>query len=339
MTVIDSHGHISAPPQVFAYQARLIASSGYETLGHPKVSAQAHQDALARHLQRLDEQGTDLQLLSPRPYHAAHSIGPWRVVDAWTRFINDCVAAHVSLYPSRFRGVASLPQYLDTSPENCLSELERCVTELGFVGALVNPDPTEGTASNTMPGLGDEFWYPLYEKFCELDVPLYVHSAGCRSERESYSLHFLNEESIAVISLLESDVFQRFPGLRVVVSHGGGAVPFQIGRFRSLRLLHGGEDFDISARKIWYDSCLWSEPAFELLVKVIGPERILYGTETPGTGSGVDPASGKHLDDMLPIVLGSPLLSDAERTAILSENTRRLFKLDLPAAVPAGVKA
>ena len=71
---------------------------------------------------------------------------------------------------------------------------------------------------------------------------------------------------------------------------------------------------------------------FELLVKVVGPERILFGTETPGTGSGFDPKTGRHLDNMLPYVSQSPLLSEQERTAILSENASRLFKLaDVPA--------
>ena len=70
-----------------------------------------------------------------------------------------------------------LPQFRDTSPENCLEELERCVTELGFVGCLINPDPVEGDGAPP-PGMGDEFWYPLYEKLVELDVPALVHSAS-----------------------------------------------------------------------------------------------------------------------------------------------------------------
>lgn len=54
----------------------------------------------------------------------------------------------------------------------------RCVTELGFVGALLNPDPYEG--SRPPPGLGDRFWYPVWEVLCELDVPALLHAAGCR---------------------------------------------------------------------------------------------------------------------------------------------------------------
>lgn len=327
MTVIDSHAHISAPAAMFAYQSRLIVSGGYPIPKAPTITDQQHTDAMANHINRLDEHGTDLQLLSPRPFHMMHSIGPRRIVEAWTTFVNDNIAQQISLFPSRFRGVAALPQFRDEDPAGAIAELVRCVEELGFVGALVNPDPMEGKGE--VPGLGDEFWYPLYEKFCELDVPLYVHSAGCASEREPYTLHFINEESIAVISLLDSEIFERFPSLKVVVSHGGGAIPFQIGRFRSIRLMNKMESFDQALQRLWFDTCLWSEEAFELLVKVVGPQRILFGTEMPGTGSGKDPRTGRYLDDMLPWLQKSALLSDDERQAILHDNTAALFKLDL----------
>ena len=327
MTVIDSHAHISAPAEMYAYQARLIASRGYPSTRPPKISDEQHREAVAHHLARLEQHGTDLQLLSPRPFHMMHSLGPRKIVDAWTEHVNDCIAAQVALFPDTFRGIAGLPQYRDSSPANCVAELDRCVTELGFAGALVNPDPLEGDGA--VPGLGEEFWYPLYEKFCELDVPMYVHSAGCSAERESYSLHFLNEESIAVTSLLDSRVFDSFPTLQVVISHGGGAIPYQAGRFRSLRLLDGGESFDVALRRLWYDTCLWSPEAFELLVKVVGPERMLFGTEMPGTGSGVDPDTGRHLDDMLPMVRSCALLDDEQRGDILENNARKLFKLDV----------
>jgi len=325
VTVIDAHAHITPPPEVFAFQARLIASGGYPAARPPKLTDDQHRAALAKHLDRLDQHGTDLQLLSPRPFHMMHSAQPRAIVESWTGFVNDVIAAHVSLYPARFRGVAGLPQYQDTSPGGCLAELERCVRELGFVGALVNPDPMEGKGD--VPGLGDPFWFPLYEKFCELDVPLYVHSAGCAREREPYTLHFINEESVAVISLLDSDVFERFPTLQVVISHGGGAIPYQVGRFRSIRLLYGGEDFDQSLRRLWFDTCLWSREGLELLLKVVGADRVLFGTEVPGTGSGFDRRAGRYLDDMLPLVNECAFLTPADRQAILGGNAEKLFKL------------
>ena len=128
--------------------------------------------------------------------------------------------------------------------------------EFGFVGCLINPDPSEATNYDT-PGMGDEYWYPLYEKLVELDVPGYIHGAGCRSMRHSYSTHFINEETISVVSLVNSRVFQDFPKLKIVCSHGGGAVPYHFGRFLAPTLRRGAtSNFCDNLRKLYYDTVL-----------------------------------------------------------------------------------
>lgn len=133
----------------------------------------------------MDAVGTDVQFISPRPYLQMHSVKPGRVTELWSRHCNDLIARYVALFPDRFRGVAGLPQFMLESPaERAVPELERCVNELGFVGCLINPDPTEGEGP-TPPGLGDPFWYPLYEAMTRLDVPGLIHSAGSCSARES----------------------------------------------------------------------------------------------------------------------------------------------------------
>ena len=161
-----------------------------------------------------------------------------------------------------------------------------------MVGCVLNPDPSEGF-SEPPPGLGDEYWYPLYETLVELDVPALVHSTQCGRPREPYTLHFINEESIAIISLLQSRVFIDFPTLKLVISHGGGSIPYQIGRFRSFYLRPQrrvlDEPFEQSLRRLYFDTCLYSKEALELLFKVVGPDRCLFGAERPGTGSEKDP--------------------------------------------------
>ena len=130
----------------------------------------------------------------------------------------------------------------------------------GFVGCLINPDPGEASGIETPP-LGDKFWYPLYEKLVELDVPGHIHSGGCRSDRLSYSLHFINEESIAVVSLLNSTVFTDFPTLKILVSHGGGAIPYQWARFEASAIRRGIQRFSERMRNLWYDTVLYSPGA------------------------------------------------------------------------------
>ena len=129
-------------------------------------------------------------------------------------------------------GICGLPQVAGEPIENTFPELNRCISELGFKGCLLNPDPFENSGKEA-PGLGDRYWYPLYEKLCELDVPAHVHATGSRSDRTPYTVHFINEETIAVFNLVNSTVFEDFPTLKIVISHGGGAIPYQLGRFEA----------------------------------------------------------------------------------------------------------
>lgn len=324
--IIDSHGHIVAPAELYQYQAMLLASRGYPDVGPPAISDEMLLKSLEGHMKILDDVGTDMQIISPRPFHVMHSIKPDKIVHTWTKYVNDIIARQVALRPDRLVGMGALPQSPGVDIKECLPELERCVKELGFVGTLLNPDPMEGQAP-TPPGLGDEYWYPLYEKLVELDVPALVHSASCCSPRESYTLHFINEESIAIMSLLDSNVFKDFPDLKIIISHAGGAIPYHMGRFRAWRLRKGEEDFDVSMRRLYYDTCNYSQEALELLFKVIGPDNVVFGTEKPGTGSVQDPKTGRDLDDLKPVIDHIEFLTDADRKKIYETNAKNLFNL------------
>jgi 4-oxalmesaconate hydratase len=272
----------------------------------------------------MDKVGTDIQFLSPRPYMQMHSVKPAKVTQLWTAHMNDLIHRTVQMFPKRFRAVAGLPQFRDTSPENCLAELEFRVNEQGFIGCLLNPDPTEADGPPP-PGLGDEFWYPLYEKLCELDIPALVHSAGSCSPRESYTLKFINEESIAIISVLGSKVFERFPKLKLIVPHGGGAIPYHMGRFRAWSVRRGGEFFDQQLKRLHFDTCTYDQDALELLFKKVGTKNVLFATENPGTGSAPDPLTGRNYDDLKPVIEAIPFLSDDDKRDIFECNCTRLY--------------
>lgn len=331
--VIDIHGHIVAPPELYAYKAGLSAGRGAQGRGRVDIDDEKLKSAVwsggggaLKHTDVLREVGTDRQLISPRPYQMMHSEKPERIVLWYTEATNNVTAQLCKIYPAVFRGVAGLPQNAGVSPKNCLEELERCIKELGFVGCLLNPDPYEGDGPS--PGLGDEYWYPLYEKLVELDVPALVHAASSRSPREPYSLHFINEESTAIISLLNSRVFEDFPKLKLVISHGGGAIPYQVGRFRAARYRRGGKDrFEESIRRLYFDTCIYTKESLELLFKVVGPDRCMFGTERPGTGTVADPQTGRQMDDLKPVIESIEWLSEQDRKMIFEENARKVFKL------------
>ena len=235
----------------------------------------------------------------------------------------------MKLFPGKWIGVCALPQTAGDPIQNAIPELERCVKQLGFVGCLLNPDPYENSGREAPP-LGDRYWYPLYEKLCELDVPAHIHGTGSRSERSPYSVHFINEESITVFGLVNSNVFNDFPKLKIVVSHGGGAIPYQLGHFEAPSLRRGtGSRFSNGMRKLYYDTVLYTEEALRLLIKTVGIDRCLFGTECPGVGSSVDPATGRSMDNVKPMIENIEWLSAADRKKVFEDNARAVFKLTL----------
>ncbi|MGF6466677.1 amidohydrolase family protein [Paraburkholderia youngii] len=160
----------------------------------------------------------------------------------------------------------------------------------------------------------------------ELDVPALIHSAGSCNPRESYTLKFINEENIAVISLLESTVFEKYPNLKIIVAHGGGAIPYQMGRFRSWAARRNSpQTFDEQLRKLYFDTCNYSKDSIELLLKVAGTDNVMFGTEKPGTGSARDPISGRDYDDMKPVIESIEWLTDEQRKNIFECNCTRVY--------------
>lgn len=325
--IIDAHAHLVAPDSLYAFRALLLADGGYHG-GRPKISDDALAEAAAGNVAIQDSVGTDLQLLSPRPFHLGNSMSPSRMLAPWIRANNDIIARTVAMHPTRFAGVGALPLAAGEPVAVAFDELDRLV-ELGFVGVLINPDLHEGLGAT--PTLGDRYWYPLYEKLVERDLPIHIHSAGCYSDRETYSEHFVTEESVAILAMLRSTVFADFPSLRVMISHGGGSVPYQIGRWQA-EVLHPGlgggpdtERFETSLRRFWFDSVLHNPLSLELLLRTVGPDRVLFGTEKPGSGSAHNPDTGRDFDDIKPVIDGFAFLSDGDRQAIFEGNARQVF--------------
>ena len=152
--IIDSHAHIVMPPESFRFMAELVGGrANPNTL--PKIPDASVRKMAEELVKSMDNVGTDVQFISPRPYLQMHSVKPGRVTELWSTHCNDLIARFVEMFPDRFRGVAGLPQYMDEALDvRAIPELRRCVGELGFVGCLINPDPTEGVGP-TPPGLGD----------------------------------------------------------------------------------------------------------------------------------------------------------------------------------------
>lgn len=330
--IIDCHGHVSAPDALWVYKSLLLSHRGEQGRKFPEVSdeellhaANKKEMAPCGHLDMLDIAGTRLQLMSPRPFQQMHSEKPGKLVHWFCEETNNIIARVVGLLPDRFLGVAGLPQVAGAPIEGVLPELERAINTLGFKGCLLNPDPYENSGIEPPP-MGDRYWYPLYEKLCELDVPAHIHSASSRSQLAPYTLNFLIDETTAVYGLLHSDVFKDFPDLKIVVSHGGGAIPYHAGRFHASALRQGKNFYDMM-RHLYFDTVLYNEEALRLLIKTVGVDRCLFGAECPGVGSAIDPETGRTLDHIAPHIAGFDWLSDEDKRAIFSGNATKVFKL------------
>jgi len=333
--IIDIHAHFTAPDKLWVYKSSILAarSRGRKV---PTYSDEEIIGALNKpvhggtsHLEQLDEVGIDRQIISPRPYQLMPSEEPEAIIHNFVTACNNLTARQCELFPDRFLGMGALPQCMGVSPKNSIEELERCLTELNFCGIMLNPDPNEALGPPP-PGLGDEYWYPVYEKLVEHDTPALVHSASCRSHRHNYTVHFIVEETIAITHLLNSKVFDDFPKLKLIICHGGGAIPYQIGRFRAARI-KGGSDvpFEESLRKLYFDTALYTQDALEMLFRWAGPDRCMFGTERPGAGTAKDPETGKWMDDTQPMINNIDWLSEEDKKGIFENNARIVFNLKI----------
>jgi 4-oxalmesaconate hydratase len=327
--IVDVHAHMVVPSAYYHAWVQMAASGLHNGRIPPPVTEEELVVAADRQIGLMDAVGTDIQFTSPRPYVLNHSHQPAQVVRWWVETLNDTIALQVRARPERLRGIGALPQAAGEPVTVVLDELDRCVNELGMIGVLVNPDPGEGDGRT--PVLGDEYWFPLYDKLVEYDLPALIHSASCHG-RENYSQHFISEESLAIGSVLERKVFDTFPTLQLIIPHGGGSVPYQMGRWiahkartEQLDAAEATAAYRAELRRFWFDTCLYTPEALELLFKVVGPDRVLFGTERPG--------SGGVLEDLKPVIEKLDVLDDGDRSAVFEGNARALYSR---AALPGG---
>ena len=329
--IIDCHGHYTtAPSGLEAWRKRQIAALGDPSKA-PGISELVITDAEIRaslenaQLRMQRERGTDLTIFSPRASFMAHHIGNEATSRDWSRLCNDLVHRVCQLYPDNFVGVCQLPQSPGVRPERSIPELERCVNELGMIGCNLNPDPSGGHWKE--PPLTDRWWYPLYEKMVELDVPAMVHvSSSCNPVFHATGAHYINADTTAFMQFLTSDLFRDFPTLRFIIPHGGGAVPYHWGRYKGLAQdLKRPPLKELVLNNVFFDTCVYHYPGIELLTKVVPVDNILFASEMVGAVRGIDPDTGHHYDDTRRYVDQVQALSAEARHRIFEGNARRVF--------------
>ena len=327
--VIDCHGHYTTEPKpMLDWRKRQI-----DSLNDPSQSPspselkigddEIRESVSGRQLKLQSERGISVALFSPRAGGMGHHIGNARTSADWSVVSNDMIHRVQTLFPKNFVGVCQLPQTPGISPANCTAELERCVKEFGFVGCNVNPDPTGGYWKD--PPLYDRHWYPLWEKMVELDVPGMVHvSASANPNFQATGAHYIAGDTTAFMQFITSDLFRDFPTLRLIIPHGGGAVPYHWGRYRGLAQDMKRPPLTDLMRNVFFDTCVYHQPGIDLLLGVVPLDNVLFASEMVGAVNGIDPQTGFAYDDTKRYV-DAAALSDADRKRVFEDNARRVF--------------
>jgi predicted TIM-barrel fold metal-dependent hydrolase len=256
--------------------------------GRPGPIQKRLDDLGALRIQEMDDAGIDIQVLS----HGAPSTQKMSAdiaVDL-TRRVNDRLHAAIAGFPSRFAAFAALPT---ADPPAAAEELERCVTRLGFKGAMVH-----GMAHGKFVD-AKEFW-PIYARAEQLDVPIYLHpSLPHAAVTEAYYADYAEtfpmvvrpawgytvETATAAIRMVLSGVFDAHPRLKIILGHLGETLPFLVWRIDQALSRPGQKS--LSFRDVFCGnfhittSGNFSNPALLCCIMEMGVDRILFAVDWP----------------------------------------------------------
>ena len=261
-------------------------------------------------LNDMDECGIDMQILSlaePPGYAPFPCLDPFNTQDAiaLAKIVNNELSGVVKRYPKRFAGFCCLPLQ---DPEAAADELERAVTKLGLVGTMVNDTPIRW--------LSDDKYEVLYERLAKLDVPIYIHAMGPTDEDSG--LHVIPD----IKRLIQGGIFDKYPGLKIILGHGGESLPFWLHRVAGIGMRGGQKSFMQYFKDNFYvttSAQCWA-PLLEFLITVLGADRILFATDYRGHGT--RQSTCEHVE-----FIDSVQISDSDRKKICHLNAEKLFRL------------
>jgi aminocarboxymuconate-semialdehyde decarboxylase len=282
------------------------------------LGADSHLIDAAGRVARMDELRVDTQVLSLVPLLFGYDLERADAV-AMTRDTNDEIAGYVRDHPGRFLGLANVP-VIDT--DAAIAELERAMGLPGFVGLTLG--------SNINGRSWDEdALFPILQAAERLGAYVFFHPIDVRAGDKLPDYYTKNlignplETTMLVASLVFGGVLDRLPNLRMCLAHGGGYATFAIGRFdhgfrvRPETKAIATPPSDYLAR-FDVDALVHSEQAVRYLVDVMGVEHVMLGSDFPADMGPVDPVGE---------IERNPLLSEAEKAAILGGNVERALGL------------
>jgi aminocarboxymuconate-semialdehyde decarboxylase len=277
----------------------------------------ARMSDISDRIAKMDAMGVDVQVLSASLVHQGLDWADAQTSLRLARTTNDWIAKAVAAHPARFVGLGTLPLHM---PSLAVTELERCMGDLRL----------KGVAISTMAGvmeLGDPQLRPFWVKAEALGAVVYIHPGGNR-DRRFKRFHLWNsvgqafEEAMAISSLMYDGVLEAFPKLKICISHGGGYMPFYMGRIDRNYLEKANTRVNMSKppidylRMLYFDSCVYETAVLKHLVDKVGADRVLLGSDYP-------------VGETKPVefVTDTEALSTAQKERILSTNAATLLGL------------
>jgi len=274
----------------------------------------------------MDESAIDLQVLSciPMGFDAL----PAAAATSLARDVNDELSAAIRANPTRLAGFAMLAL---KDPTNAAAELDRCVTKLGFLGALI-----DGTTDGLF--LDDPRFLPVLEAAAHLNVPIYLHPAPPPEpvQKAYYSGlpgelgHLLSiagwgwhaETGLHTLRLIVSGIFDRLPTLQLIIGHMGEGLPYALARSsgvlsRAAHLRQPVADYFKSNIHIT-TSGYFSQPPLRCALDVVGIDRLMFSVDYPFSPN----TRGRAFLDGL-----QQTLSSADHASLTHINAERLLKL------------
>ncbi|MFH0298138.1 amidohydrolase family protein [Bradyrhizobium sp. 31Argb] len=292
LPVVDAHTHV-VPARLPADAARDRRWPSVELSGDKaavviggkvfrKIDSRSWD--VGRRLADMEEDGTTMQVLSPMPELLSHWL-PAHDAEHLADTINEHIAVMVSEAPRRFAGIGMA----------CVQDVPRALAQLERIKALGLSGIEIGSHVDGV-ALGSEVLHPLYEAAEALDLCIFVHPlhpAGLErigaGPEFAATAAFPLETALAAVSLLAAGVLEKFPKLRILLSHGGGALPWILPRLDYGWSLGGEMQKRMTrspreiARGFFYDSILYDAPALQFMSSVVGSDRIVVGSDYPFT--------------------------------------------------------
>ena len=269
-------------------------------------------DARRRHM---DKTRVDHQILSLWTDAEGYEL-PAAQGLAWSRFVNECIRDELVMEP-RFTPLASVPLQDGKMAAKVMIE----AMDQGFAGVMIGTLPGGSAGANLDDASLDPFW----QAASDANIAVYLHPMFLCGEPRLNDYDLVNavgriaDSSIAIARLLFSGHLLKFPGLKLVMSHGGAALPYALGRFARNHELAQGRYAD--PRKgfaaLYFDSCVFDPEALEFLVGRASAQRVMLGSDAPMTMGDPDPIA----------VVRNARLSEAQRNAILGDTAQGVFRI------------